>query len=260
MSAKTWTVLGALCLVAVTSLPVTASAASSAPSPVPTPGAPTPRPAPPVPPPPPPPPPRNTRPTTWPVLPGDTGPLVIAVQQRLLWLGAPIKATHVMDQPTAAAVAAFRVKFAVGTGTSVTAAVFALMSAVSRARGGLPKECRTAGTVLCVDMTQKSLRVVTRGAVRLTVDARFGSAANPTREGVFHVFAKSRFHISSLYKTPMPFALFFSGGEAVHYSPFFHRDGYNGHSHGCVGLREVKVAAVLFDSIPTGTRVVIYHS
>ena len=258
MSAKAWTVLGALCLVAVTSLPVAASAASGAPSPTPAPGgAPAPRPAPPAPPPPPP---RNTRPTTWPVLPGDRGPLVIAVQQRLLWLGAPIRPTHVMDKPTADAVAAFRVKFGVGTGTSVTAAVFARLTAVSHARGVLPAECRTAGTVLCVDMTQKSLRVVTHGAVRLTVDARFGSVANPTREGVFRVFAKSRDHISTLYKTPMPFAMFFSGGEAVHYSPFFHHDGYDGHSHGCVGLRDIKVAAALFDSIPMGTRVVIYHS
>ena len=194
------------------------------------------------------------------MLPGDRGPLVIAVQQRLLWLGAPITPTHVMDKPTATAVAAFRVKFGVGTGTSVTAAVFARMSAVSHARGVLPTECRTASTVLCVDMTQKSLRVVSRGAVRLTVDARFGSEANPTREGVFRVFAKSRDHISTLYKTPMPFAMFFSGGEAVHYSPFFHHDGYNGHSHGCVGLRDIKVAAALFAAIPIGTRVVIYRS
>jgi hypothetical protein len=258
VSAKAWTILGALCLVAVTSLPVTADAASGAPSPTPMPGAPAPRPAPPAPPPPPP---RKTRPTTWPVLVGDRGPLVIAVQQRMLWLGAPIKPTHVMDKPTAVAVAvaAFRVKFDVGTGTSVTAAVFARMSAVSHARGVLPAECRTAGTVLCVDMTQKSLRVVARGAVRLTLDARFGSAADPTREGVFRVFAKSRDHISTLYKTPMPFAMFFSGGQAVHYSPYFARDGYNGASHGCVNLRSTSTASYLFAHVPVGTRVVVYH-
>jgi len=191
---------------------------------------------------------------------GDRGPFVVGVQQRLLWLGAPIRATHVMDDATLKAVSAFRVKFGMSAGTTVTTAVWKQLTAVSRAHGSLPAACRGNRLVLCIDKTQKSLRLVRDGKVLVTLDARFGSAAHPTREGVFHVFAKARYHVSSLYHTPMPYSMFFSGGEAVHYSPFFHRDGYNGHSHGCVGIRQISDAAALYARVPMGTRVVIYRS
>ena len=114
--------------------------------------------------------------------------------------------------------------------------------------------------MLCVDKTQKLLRVVRKGTVVLTVDARFGGPSTPTREGSFRVFGKARTHISSQYKTPMPYAMFFSGGQAVHYSPFFHRDGYYGASHGCVGIRTTAIAARLFRIVPVGTKVVVYRS
>jgi lipoprotein-anchoring transpeptidase ErfK/SrfK len=81
-----------------------------------------------------------------------------------------------------------------------------------------------------------------------------------TREGSFRVHMKSRDHTSSLYRTWMPFALFFAGGQAVHYSPYFDRDGYNGASHGCVNLRDIKAAEWLFDRVPIGTRVHVYRS
>ena len=56
-----------------------------------------------------------------------------------------------------------------------------------------------------------------------TVDARFGCASTRTREGSFKVNRKSRNHYSTIYHTPMPYAMFFSGGQAVHYSPDFAR-------------------------------------
>jgi hypothetical protein len=45
------------------------------------------------------------------------------------------------------------------------------------------------------------------------------------------------FHFSSLYATSMPYAMFFGGGQVVHYSPDFAARGYNGASHGCVNAR-----------------------
>ena len=89
---------------------------------------------------------------------------------------------------------------------------------------------------------------------------RFGGYPYATREGTFRVHMKSRDHTSSLYRTWMPFALFFSGGQAVHYSPYFARDGYNGASHGCVNLRDFAGARTLFDRVPLGTRVYVYRS
>ena len=88
----------------------------------------------------------------------------------------------------------------------------------------------------------------------MSVDVRFGSAELPTREGTFAVFCKSRDHVSSLYDTSMPFAMFFSGGQAVHYSPDFAANGYNGASHGCVNVRDYGARPVLFDQVPSAPR------
>ena len=256
-AARTGSVIAACALAAVSLAPIAAQATGTPTSPGPT--APTPRPTP-KPPKPPTPPPSSHYRTRIPVAAGDTGPMVVAVQQRLIWLGAPIKITQLMDRATLSAVARFRAKFGVGTGTNVTAAVWGVLSSLTRSHGVLPAACRTGGLVLCVDKTQKSLRMVLHGKVLLTTDARFGSDALPTREGVFHVQRKDKTHVSTLYHTSMPYAMFFSGGQAVHYSPYFHRDGYSGHSHGCVNIRDITVAATLFARSPIGTRVVVYRS
>ena len=121
------------------------------------------------------------------------------------------------------------------------------------------KRCLT-GRVLCIDKTTSSLRWVVNGKVRTTLAARFGGPSTPTREGAFKVFRKSRDHVSSIYHTPMPFAMFFSGGQAVHYSPDFAANGYNGSSHGCVNIRAKKAITRLFDIVRIGTPVIVYRS
>jgi peptidoglycan hydrolase-like protein with peptidoglycan-binding domain len=118
----------------------------------------------------------------------------------------------------------------------------------------------TTGLALCIDKSSQSLRWVVNGDVRMTVDVRFGSAELPTREGQFSVYRKSRDHVSSLYHTSMPYAMFFSGGQAVHYSPDFAANGYNGASHGCVNVRDYDAVSWLFDEVPIGTKVIVYWS
>ncbi len=123
----------------------------------------------------------------------------------------------------------------------------------------LDRRCLT-GRVMCVDKTTSSLRWVVDGRVRVTLAARFGGPSTPTREGAFRVFRKSRDHVSSIFHTPMPFAMFFSGGQAVHYSPDFAANGYNGASHGCVNIRDRAAIARLFDIVRIGTPVIVYRS
>jgi peptidoglycan hydrolase-like protein with peptidoglycan-binding domain len=125
--------------------------------------------------------------------------------------------------------------------------------------GALDQRC-TTGRVLCVDKTSRTLRWVVDGAVEKTVDVRFGSEYTPTREGAFRVEYKSRDHVSSLYDTSMPFAMFFSGGQAVHYSPDFAAVGYSGASHGCVNVRDYDGIAWLFDEVQVGDKVIVYWS
>ncbi|TDD65082.1 peptidoglycan-binding protein [Jiangella aurantiaca] len=124
---------------------------------------------------------------------------------------------------------------------------------------GLDPRCLT-GRVLCIDKSSNSLRWVIDGEVRMTLDVRFGTELTPTREGEFEVYWKSRDHVSSLYDTPMPFAMFFSRGQAVHYSPDFAANGYNGGSHGCVNVRDRDGIESLFDQVRVGDDVIVYWS
>ena len=64
--------------------------------------------------------------------------------------------------------------------------------------------------------------------------------------------------MSTLYDTPMPYAMFFSGGQAIHYSADFAANGYNGASHGCVNIRDKAAIASLFDQVTVGDKVVVY--
>ncbi|TDC74173.1 L,D-transpeptidase family protein [Streptomyces hainanensis] len=121
----------------------------------------------------------------------------------------------------------------------------------------LDERCLT-GRVLCISKTSQTLSWVVDGEVRTTVDVRFGAEETPTREGEFEVYWKSRNHHSTLYDSPMPYAMFFDGGQAVHYSQDFAANGYNGASHGCVNVRDEGAIAQLFDEVQEGDRVVVY--
>jgi Uncharacterized protein conserved in bacteria len=117
--------------------------------------------------------------------------------------------------------------------------------------------CMT-GRVLCVSKTSRTLRWMIDGKTVSEMDVRFGSQYTPTREGVFTVYFKSRHHVSTIYNTSMPYAMFFSGGQAVHYSSDFAARGYYGASHGCVNVRDEGKVAALFAQVRTGDKVVVY--
>ncbi|MEO6510072.1 MAG: L,D-transpeptidase family protein [Nocardioides sp.] len=127
--------------------------------------------------------------------------------------------------------------------------------------GELDSRCRH-GRVLCIDKTSRTLRWVVDGKVKLTLDARFGSTINdtPTREGLFHVFLMDSDHVSKLFGSAMPYSMFFSGGQAVHYSSDFATVGYYGASHGCVNIRDFDGLTWLFSQVRVGDAVVVYWS
>ncbi|MER7395946.1 L,D-transpeptidase family protein [Streptomyces sp. NPDC000151] len=119
------------------------------------------------------------------------------------------------------------------------------------------KRCLT-GRVICISKTSDTLAWMVDGKVVSAMDVRFGSQYTPTREGTFGITFKSRHHVSTIYHTPMPYAMFFSGGQAIHYSSDFAARGYTGASHGCVNVRDEKKLAALFQQVSPGTKVVIY--
>lgn len=120
------------------------------------------------------------------------------------------------------------------------------------------KRCLT-GRVICISKNSRTLSWMIDGKVVSSMDVRFGSQYTPTREGAFSVYWKSRHHVSTIYHTAMPYAMFFSGGQAVHYSSDFAARGYNGASHGCVNVRDEGKIASLFDQVRDGDKVVIYQ-
>ncbi|WOP17758.1 L,D-transpeptidase [Raineyella sp. LH-20] len=118
------------------------------------------------------------------------------------------------------------------------------------------------GTVMCVSKAARKLYFMKDGQIVTTVDVRFGKESDPerrTREGNFLVFRKEVQWTSNLYGSEMPYAMFFSGGQAVHFSSDFAARGYNGNSHGCVNVRDKAALAAIFDQVEVGsTRVVVY--
>src|SRR5262245_59662816 len=116
------------------------------------------------------------------------------------------------------------------------------------------------GRALCADKSTNTLRWVVDGEIRRTFAARFGGPKTPTREGAFQVYDMLRHHVSSVYGTPMPFAMFVSGGQAVHYSKDFRNESYDGASHGCINIRNYRAMAELFDRVRIGDKVIVYRS
>ncbi|MFA7766838.1 L,D-transpeptidase family protein [Streptomyces sp. NRRL S-448] len=114
------------------------------------------------------------------------------------------------------------------------------------------------GRVMCISKESRTLAWMIDGKVVSTMDVRFGSENTPTREGVFNVGWKAKEWTSTIYHTPMPYAMFFSGGQAVHYSADFAARGYNGASHGCVNVRDKGKLSALFDQVQVGDKVVVY--
>ncbi|GAA2576720.1 lipoprotein [Streptomyces tubercidicus] len=124
---------------------------------------------------------------------------------------------------------------------------------------GTPDARCMRGRVICISKRTNTLTWMVNGRIVSAMDVRFGSQYTPTREGTFHITFKSRHHISTLYHTPMPYAMFFSGGQAIHYSADFAAHGYRGASHGCVNVRNKSSLATLFTTAKPGTKVVIHH-
>ncbi|MFG2295041.1 peptidoglycan-binding protein [Streptomyces sp. NPDC048603] len=202
---------------------------------------------------------------------GDESEQVRELQARLRQLG------HLKTAPTAfygskttAAVRAFQGKHGLTVSGSVDQATWAKVQGNSRKPTAdelrppttneldAPDPRCMQGRVMCISKESRTLAWMIDGKVVSSMDVRFGSENTPTREGVFKVDRKERKWTSTLYHTSMPYAMFFSGGQAVHYSADFAARGYAGASHGCVNVRDMGKVSALFDQVAVGDKVVVY--
>jgi hypothetical protein len=157
--------------------------------------------------------------------------------------------------PIAAAAPAVAALPAKTTATTAATAATALVPGKLR----LDRRCMT-GRIICINKKTRKLAFLYNGKLLATADARFGCSRTPTRNGSFKVYWKDKNHVSSLYHSAMPYSMFFSGGQAVHYSADFRARGYNGCSHGCVNIRDKNKLAWIYNRVQVGDKVLVYNA
>lgn len=132
-----------------------------------------------------------------------------------------------------------------------------------------PSACTRAKRIICVDKTTYIATVDEDGKPQWSFYVRPGDARGiryQTGEGYGRITRKSRHHVSSIYGTPMPYAMFISWdsfpatGEAFHLSYQFQSEGYYGASHGCMGVGSEAAMKRLWETSPKGTRVFVYRT
>ena len=203
---------------------------------------------------------------------GSTGDGVRDLQARLKqigWFSGPV--TGYYGEVTTEGVRGFQAKRGLPVTGAVDRTTLDRLQAMTRKptaaeltdAGSIPTpkldpRCLT-GRAMCISKTSRKLVWVIDGEPQMTFDVRFGSELTPTREGQFRVEWKSRDHVSTLYGSAMPYSMFFSGGQAVHYSADFARNGYNGSSHGCVNVRDYNGIAALYGQALVGDKVIVYQ-
>ncbi|WP_435974420.1 L,D-transpeptidase family protein [Streptomyces sp. Qhu_M48] len=202
---------------------------------------------------------------------GDESEQVRELQARLRQLGHFDRApTGFYGTMTAGSVKAFQKKRGLPRTGSVDTATWEQLLGASRKptadelKPSTTNELDTpdarclTGRVLCISKESRTLAWMIDGKVVSSMDVRFGSENTPTREGTFTVERKVRQDWSRLYHTPMPLSMYFSRGQAVHYSSDFAARGYSGGSHGCVNVRDRAKLTTLFDQVKVGDKVVVH--
>ncbi|WP_434661220.1 L,D-transpeptidase family protein [Paraburkholderia sp. A3BS-1L] len=132
-----------------------------------------------------------------------------------------------------------------------------------------PRICTTAKRIICADKTTYVATAYINGAPQFSFpfrpgDGRGGSFA--TGDGHGRIDWKSRHHVSSLYGTPMPYAMFIAWdkdsrrGQVFHLSYDFQREGYDGFSHGCMGVGSEAVMQRMWETFKPGDKVYTYRS
>lgn len=135
----------------------------------------------------------------------------------------------------------------VGIGLLAAAALLISGTEASAASSGSP--CSAAARA-CVDLSSQRAWLMQGGTITYgPVPVATGKASAPTAPGVFHVTWKDLHHRSSeFHNAPMPYSVFFNGGDA------FHQDSVTVRSNGCVHLTK-PAAQTFYNTLRVGDEV-----
>jgi hypothetical protein len=184
---------------------------------------------------------------------------VYELQYRLKWRGlfdaAP---TGFYGPVTKAAVREFQRRNGIpATGVVGPRTWRPLIRRTVRGRDDVPPFCLRDGWRACYDRSRHQVNLYHDGTLLNSWLVRGGGYTTRTRLGTFRVYYRDIDHVSTLFDTPMPYAQFFSGGQALHGSRLM-MDPFVGHSHGCVNFW-VEDAAQLWELTSTSRlRVRVY--
>lgn len=132
-----------------------------------------------------------------------------------------------------------------------------------------PRVCTTAKKIICADKTTYVATAYINGVAQFSFPFRPGDgrgASFATGDGHGRIDWKSRHHVSSVYGTAMPYAMFIAWdkdsrrGQAFHLSHDFQREGYDGFSHGCMGVGSEAVMQRMWETFRPGDEVYTYRS
>lgn len=211
----------------------------------------------------------NVIPPGLPYVHGDKNADIAKAQRRLAWIGYDIRSEEstsgYFGRSTRHAVKEFQQKFFLDITGQINKKTWKMLAEMGGNVGVLPKACLSENVVLCVDHSAKLIRYVRKGKILTTADVRFGVPGLDTPVGDFRVYyrwedATSGINGPDQPRAPMPYALFFNGDMAVHYSPTFAAYGYypGGGSHGCINVGDLEKSQWIFYHTGTGTLVHIY--
>lgn len=189
----------------------------------------------------------------------DPGTLPVAeVQKKLVKVGAAnVTASGVWDEPTVSAWKWFNGKFVDFPEKTVTGKALRRLDTIA-AKVRIPDSCTKGKYVLCADTYLQTIRLYKNGEQVGVADATFGWGKYATRRGVHRVHTKTRFLVSDLSGTPMPYSLFFDGGQAFHYSEAFRKRGYAVGTLGCIAVGDKQFAKQVYAVMNVGARFVVH--
>lgn len=125
--------------------------------------------------------------------------------------------------------AALRTITSVALGLGLVLGLGVLTSSPAHAAARPP--CTSKKVRACVDISRGKAWLMYHGRVTYgPVHITSGRRGYRTGIGTFHVTWKDKHHVSSIYHSPMPYSVFFHGGEA------FHQGSLRVKSHGCIHL------------------------
>ncbi|WP_043723780.1 L,D-transpeptidase [Kutzneria sp. 744] len=135
------------------------------------------------------------------------------------------------------------VKLAAGAAIAAGCAVGVLATPAQAA----PSSPCSATARACVDLSSQQAWLMRGGVVTYgPVPVKTGMASAPTDPGTFRVTFKDLHHRSTIFNNaPMPYSVFFNGGDA------FHEGSLTDPSHGCVHL-SATAAATFYRSLTPG--------